>query len=84
MIIKIASVVVRLTVMAPNFTLDGIGALNISSSDLQLNKSYHRMALAWAVHPIFGVIGTFLNSFILYMFYTERRTFIKPINAMIW
>ena len=64
--------------------LDEIGAGNYSSSGFEKRKSEHRMALAWAFNPIFGLIGTCLNSFILYMFYTERQTFIRPINAMIW
>ena len=64
--------------------LGQISASNNSSSGFEKRKSDHRMALAWAFNPIFGLIGTCLNSFILYMFYTERQTFIKPINAMIW
>ena len=64
--------------------LDEISASKNSSSVFEKRKSDHRMALAWAFNPIFGLIGTCLNSFILYMFYTERQTFIKPINAMIW
>ena len=76
---------VRLTViLAFILMLNGISALNNSNSNIYQKKSYHRMALAWAFNSIFGLIGTVLNSFILYMFYTERRTFIKPINAMIW
>ena len=75
---------VRLSVLAYILTLNGISALNKSNSNSYQKKSDHRMALAWAFNPILGLIGTVLNSFILYMFYTERRTFIKPINAMIW
>ena len=75
---------VRLRVLAYILTLNGISALNNSSSNIYQKKSDHRMALAWSFNPLFGLIGTVLNSFILYMFYTERRTFIKPINAMIW
>ena len=73
-----------LTVLAYTFVLDGISALNTSISNVNQKKADNRMALAWSLHPILGLIGTFLNSFILYMFYTERRSFIKPINAMIW
>ena len=64
--------------------LGDISAENNSSSGFEKRKSEHRMAWAWAFNPIFGLIGTCLNSFILYMFYTERQTFIRPINAMIW
>ena len=70
----------RLFVLILVLFVSSISAVNDSSS----KKSEHRMALAWSFNPIFGLIGTFLNSFILYMFYTERQTFIKPINAMIW
>ena len=70
----------RLLVLLLFFVVDSASAGKDSSS----KKSEHRMALAWSLNPIFGLIGTFLNSFILYMFYTERQTFIKPINAMIW
>ena len=78
------SVRLTLTVLVYTFMLDGISAQNTSSSNVNQKKADNRMALAWALHPILGLIGTFLNSFILYMFYTERRSFIKPINAMIW
>ena len=64
--------------------LDECCAGNHSSQGIEKKKSDHRMALAWAFNPIFGLIGTCLNSFILYMFYTERQTFIRPINAMVW
>ena len=33
---------------------------------------------------VFGFCGTLLNSFVLYIGYSERQTFIKPVNAMIW
>ena len=73
------------TILLLILMLDEISAAgNDSSSGFEKRKSDHRMALAWAFNPIFGLIGTCLNSFILYMFYTERQTFIKPINAMIW
>ena len=74
----------RLCVLLLILVIGSISAGNNSSSSFEKKKSDHRMALAWAFNPIFGLIGTCLNSFILYMFYTERQTFIKPINAMIW
>ena len=48
------------------------------------NETNHKMTTAWMFNPIFGLFGTLLNSFILYIFYSERQTFIKPVNAMIW
>ena len=74
----------RLCVLLLILAIGSISAGNNSGSSFEKKKSDHRMAVAWAFNPIFGLIGTFLNSFILYMFYTERQTFIKPINAMIW
>ena len=38
----------------------------------------------WCLHPLLGLLGTIANSFVLYMFYIERDTFINSINVMIW
>ena len=42
------------------------------------------MSFAWSLQPLVGISGTLLNSFVLYMEYGERQTFIRPVNAMIW
>ena len=42
------------------------------------------MSLAWSLQPLIGLFGTLINSFVLYMGYCERETFIRPVNAMIW
>ena len=48
-------------------------------------EQHHKMSIAWMFNPvILGLIGTIINSFILYVFYSERQTFIKPINFLIW
>ena len=47
-------------------------------------KSDHPMSFAWSLQPLIGICGTLLNSFVLYMGYVERQTFIRPVNAMIW
>ena len=47
-------------------------------------KSQHPMSFAWSFQPLIGISGTLLNSFVLYMEYGERQTFIRPVNAMIW
>ena len=47
-------------------------------------KDTHPMSTAWSCLPVFGFCGTLLNSFVLYIGYSERQTFIKPVNAMIW
>ena len=59
--------------------LDVTSATN--SSDL---RKQHWMSFAWTFNPIIGLTGTILNSFILYIFYSERQIFIKPINSLIW
>ena len=47
-------------------------------------KSNHPMSFAWSLQLLNGLCGTLLNSFVLYMGYVERQTFIRPVNAMIW
>ena len=47
-------------------------------------KNIHHMSAAWSCLPVFGFCGTLLNSFVLYIGYSERQTFIRPVNAMIW
>ena len=47
-------------------------------------KSKHPMSFAWSLQPLIGIFGTFINSFVLYIGYCERATFIRPVNAMIW
>ena len=47
-------------------------------------RNNHRLSFAWTFNPIIGLVGTILNSFILYIFYSERQIFIKPINSLIW
>ena len=42
------------------------------------------MSFAWSLQLLIGSCGTLLNSFVLYMGYVERQTFIRPVNAMIW
>ena len=62
-----------------------LSMFHIMSAEKTLNnETIHKMTTAWMFNPIFGVFGTLLNSFILYIFYSERQTFIKPVNAMIW
>ena len=62
--------------------VDALGAEN--STGLEQDETHHKMSFAWIVNPILGMIGTLLNSFILYIFYSERQTFIKPVNVLIW
>ena len=56
----------------------------LNETDLDCQKSQHPMSYAWSFQPLIGISGTLLNSFVLFMQYGERQTFIKPVNAMIW
>ena len=46
-------------------------------------KSEHMFSLAWSFYPILGIIGTILNSYVLYMFVQERQNMISLINLLI-
>ena len=58
--------------------------MNITDPTTVKIKNNHPMSAAWSCLPVFGFCGTLLNSFVLYIGYSERQTFIKPVNAMIW
>ena len=64
------------------FSITDANPLNETTPDRQ--KSNHPMSFAWSLQPLIGICGTLLNSFVLYMGYCERQTFIRPVNAMIW
>ena len=57
-------------------------SLNLST--VALMKNDHPMNLAWSLQYLMGICGTLINSFVVYMQYCERQTFIRPVNAMIW
>ena len=70
------------------FTLNFV-SLNTSSISQNLSsvaqmKNDHPLSFAWSLQPLMGICGTVINSFVLYMQYCERQTFIRPVNAMIW
>ena len=56
----------------------------IEEANFDNKKSKHPMSFAWSLQPLIGLFGTFINSYVLYMGYCERATFIRPVNAMIW
>ena len=58
--------------------------VNENKALVQKRNGEHQAATMWCLHPILGAIGTTTNSFVLYMFYIERHTFINSINVMIW
>ena len=55
----------------------------LDSNNETSNKSDHKMSIAWSLHPIIGIVGTVLNSFVLYMFVRERQNMISLINLLI-
>ena len=59
-------------------------SIAVNSLEEANQKSKHPMSFAWSLQPMIGIFGTFINSFVLYMGYCERATFIRPVNAMIW
>ena len=66
------------------FSITDANPLNETTPDPDRQKSNHPMSFAWSLQPLIGICGTVLNSFVLYMGYCERQTFIRPVNAMIW
>ena len=63
-----------------NFTDIGLHQLRTETKA----RSFHPLAGNWALHSILGILGTFLNSFVLYHFVQERHDFLNSINIMIW
>ena len=64
--------------------LISIAVDSLEEANFDSQKSKHPMSFAWSLQPMIGIFGTFINSFVLYMGYCERATFIRPVNAMIW
>ena len=71
-----------LSLASTAFSIADANPLNETNPGQQ--KSDHPMSYAWSLQPLIGICGTMLNSFVLYMGYCERQTFIRPVNAMIW
>ena len=64
--------------------LFNIAVNSLEEANFDSQKSKHPMSFAWSLQPMIGIFGTFVNSFVLYMGYCERETFIRPVNAIIW
>ena len=58
--------------------------LKLATKDDQRLRSEHPLANAWIINSAIGVIGTFFNSFELFVFYRERHQMINSVNVMIW
>ena len=44
----------------------------------------HKAAGCWVLSSTLGILGTAANSLVLTMFFQERKTLFKGVNAMIW
>ena len=55
-----------------------ISAINGTKSDHFIVKHF-----GWQSLSGFGIVGTVLNSFLLYTFYSERKALATSVNAMI-
>ena len=58
--------------------------LKLATKDEPKLRSEHPLANAWMINSAIGVIGTFFNSFELFVFYRERHQMINSVNVMIW
>ena len=76
-------IVNNLSVHSENVSLNSSSISQNLSSVAQM-KNDHPLSFAWSLQPLMGICGTVINSFVLYMQYCERQTFIRPVNAMIW
>ena len=47
-------------------------------------KEWQFKAWLWSYNIVVGLIGSVLNSYILYIFISERHSMITSVNAMIW
>ena len=63
-----------------NFNLSRFSSDN---AHLPTEKRKHRFSTIWCFQSVVGVIGTFFNSFVLYVFYNERKSLLTSVNAMI-
>ena len=55
---------------------------NISRQDEEL-RSEHKLYYLWPLLSAFGMVGTVLNSYVLFVFYSGRHSLVTSVNAMI-
>ena len=60
-----------------------VSAANGTNQDSPGLRSDHSFARYWPLLSIVGVVGTTLNSYVLYSFYSERAEIISSVNLMI-
>lgn len=44
----------------------------------------HILSKYWPLHSLTGLLGSFLNMLVLYIFISDRETLTTSINSMIW
>ena len=45
-------------------------------------KQNNRLIHVWLGQSVMGIVGTILNSSVLYIFYSERQSLLTSVNAM--
>ena len=55
----------------------------IQNRGSQMLRSDHTFAKYWPLLSLVGLVGTTLNSYVLYSFYAERSEIISSVNTMI-
>ena len=69
------------------FFISGIVSDNttyLSMDFTVVDKKKHFLSSYWPWQSLFGLIGTFLNCYVLYAAFEERHSLISSVNAMIW
>ena len=55
-----------------------------SAAEESRKKGRHVLSKYWPLHSLTGLLGSFLNMFVLYIFISDRETLTTSINSMIW
>ena len=54
------------------------------SHDISALTKRHKLTNFWPFLSTFGLIGTFLNGFVMTVLITERHSLTTSVNVMIW
>ena len=58
--------------------------INYSAAEESGKKGRHILSKYWPLHSLTGLLGSFLNMFVLNIFISDRETLTTSINSMIW
>ena len=58
--------------------------ISVSVTEESRKKGTHVLSKYWPLLSLTGVLGSFLNMFVLYIFISDRETLTTSINSMIW